>query len=72
MRFPHQRKNRKRSPDGAQKFDPTTLASDTVNVELEIGPSVLLLYGTALRNFMNFKVFKAFNKYKFFAFLVFV
>lgn len=56
MRFPHQRKNRKRSPDGTKKFDPTTLAADTVNVELEIGPSVLLLYGTALKNFINFKV----------------
>lgn len=65
MRFPHQRKIRKRSPDGTQKFDPTILASDTVNVELEIGPSVLLLYGTALRNFMNFKVFKGFNKHIF-------
>lgn len=56
MRFPHQRKNRKRSPDGTQKFDPTSLKSDTVSVELEIGPSVILLYGTALKNFMNFKV----------------
>ncbi|CAH0548963.1 unnamed protein product [Brassicogethes aeneus] len=55
MRFPHQRKNRKRSPDGAHKFDPTTLKADTVSVELEIGPSVILLYGTALKNFMNFK-----------------
>ncbi|KAJ8956249.1 hypothetical protein NQ318_014981 [Aromia moschata] len=55
IRFPHQRKNRKRSPDGAQKFDPTTLPADTVSVELEIGPSVILLYGTALKNFMNFK-----------------
>lgn len=56
IRFPHQRKNRKRSPDGNYKFDPTTLAADSVSVELEIGPSVVLLYGTALRNFMNFKV----------------
>ncbi|KAJ8916684.1 hypothetical protein NQ315_000329 [Exocentrus adspersus] len=55
MRFPHQRKNRKRSPDGTQKFDPTSLKADTVSVELEIGPSVILLYGTALKNFMNFK-----------------
>lgn len=56
IRFPHQRKNRKRSPDSTQKFDPTTLEADTVSVELEIGPSVILLYGTALKNFMNFKV----------------
>ncbi|XP_045469148.1 transmembrane protein KIAA1109 isoform X3 [Harmonia axyridis] len=55
MRFPHNRKNRKRPPEGFQKFDPTTLKADTVNVELEIGPSVLRLYGTALKNFMNFK-----------------
>lgn len=26
-----------------------------MSVELEIGPSVLLLHGTALRNFLNFK-----------------
>lgn len=34
------------------------LNSDKVSVELEIGPSVLLLYGTALKNFLNFKVIK--------------
>jgi hypothetical protein len=55
MRFPRHRKNRKRSPEGVQRFDPTSLKADTVGVELEIGPSVLLLYGTALKNFMNFK-----------------
>ncbi|KAK9874269.1 hypothetical protein WA026_002622 [Henosepilachna vigintioctopunctata] len=55
MRFPHHRKNRKRTPEGFEKFDPRTLKPDTVNVELEIGPSVLKLYGTALKNFMNFK-----------------
>ena len=45
-----------RSTERGQKFDPTTLKADTVSVELEIGPSVILLYGTALKNFMNFKV----------------
>lgn len=55
MRFPHHRKSRKRSPENVQKFDPMSLKADTVSVELEIGPSVLLLYGTALQNFMNFK-----------------
>ncbi|KAF7285801.1 hypothetical protein GWI33_009982 [Rhynchophorus ferrugineus] len=55
IRFPHQRKKRKRSLERGQKFDPTTLKADTVTVELEIGPSVLLLYGTALKNFMIFK-----------------
>lgn len=43
-----------RQADG-QKFDVTTLEPDTVSVELEIGPSVLLLQGTALRSFLNFK-----------------
>lgn len=56
MRFPHQRKKRRRSMERNQKFDPTTLKADTVSVELEIGPSVVQLYGTALKNFMNFKV----------------
>ncbi|XP_060534290.1 bridge-like lipid transfer protein family member 1 [Cylas formicarius] len=55
IRFPHHRKKRKCSPEGGKRFDPTTLKADTVAVELEIGPSVLLLYGTALKNFMNFK-----------------
>lgn len=56
MRFPHNRsKNKKRMLEGFEKFDPRTLKADTVNVELEIGPSVLLLYGTALRNFLNVK-----------------
>ncbi|XP_017781272.1 PREDICTED: uncharacterized protein KIAA1109 isoform X3 [Nicrophorus vespilloides] len=53
---PHQRKRKQRSPqEGVQKFDPTSLKADLVTVELEVGPSVLLLYGTALRNFLNFK-----------------
>lgn len=43
--------------DGLQRFDPTTLKADVVTVELEIGPSVFLLYGTTLRSFLNFKVF---------------
>ncbi|XP_050315619.1 transmembrane protein KIAA1109 isoform X2 [Anthonomus grandis grandis] len=55
MRFPHHRKKRKRSLERSQKFDPNTLKPDSVSVELEIGPSVVLLYGTALKNFMNFK-----------------
>lgn len=33
----------------------TTLKADIVSVELEIGPSVVLLQGTALRSFLNFK-----------------
>ncbi|PSN42917.1 hypothetical protein C0J52_12026 [Blattella germanica] len=43
------------SQDGSQKFDPTTLPPDKVSLELEIGPSVLLIYGAWLRNFMHLK-----------------
>jgi hypothetical protein len=42
--------------DGSQKFDPTTLPADKVSLELEIGPSILLVYGAWLRNFMHLKV----------------
>ncbi len=37
-------------------FDPTTLAPDLVNVELELGPSELFVYGTLLRMFLHLKV----------------
>ncbi|PNF17358.1 hypothetical protein B7P43_G02985 [Cryptotermes secundus] len=43
------------SQDGSQKFDPTTLPADKVSLELEIGPSVLLVYGAWLRKFMHLK-----------------
>lgn len=46
--------------DSSQKLDPTTMPADTVLVELEIGPSVMLLYGSLLRNFMHLKVGKLF------------
>ncbi|KAF5284663.1 hypothetical protein FQR65_LT13494 [Abscondita terminalis] len=55
IRFPRNRKVQRPSHDGNHKFDPTMLKSDKVMVELEIGPSVLLLYGTALRSFLDFK-----------------
>lgn len=67
MRFPHHkppthaagrshcRTGRSPASDPQRRFDPTTLASDRVTVELEIGPSVLLLYGSALRNFLHIK-----------------
>ncbi|KAF5303327.1 hypothetical protein FQA39_LY10066 [Lamprigera yunnana] len=55
IRFPRKRKVQRPSHDGNQKFDPTLLKPDKVIVELEIGPSVLLLYGTALRSFLSFK-----------------
>ncbi|XP_050452726.1 transmembrane protein KIAA1109 isoform X1 [Cataglyphis hispanica] len=40
---------------GAQKFDPQSITPDKVSVELEIGPSVLILYGSLLKNFMHLK-----------------
>lgn len=39
-----------------QYFDPTVLPPDVVSLELEVGPSVLLLYGTLLNNLMHVKV----------------
>ncbi|XP_026684239.1 uncharacterized protein LOC103515862 [Diaphorina citri] len=41
--------------DGNPKFDPTTLPADKVSLELEIGPSVMYLYGSWLRNFYFLK-----------------
>lgn len=42
----------------AAQFDPNTLTADKVNVEIEIGSSILFAYGTILRNFINLKVNK--------------
>lgn len=62
MRFPHKmpRKlshNMHWTPqDSSQKFDPEVLPPDKVSLELEIGPSVLYLYGTMLRGLLNLKV----------------
>ena len=39
------------------EFDPTTLTPDQVNVDLELGPSELFVYGTVLRTFLNLKVY---------------
>lgn len=44
----------------AQLFDPTTLSPDKVSVDIEIGSSILLAYGTVLRNFINLKVLFSF------------
>jgi hypothetical protein len=41
---------------GSQKFDPMNLEPDKVTLELEIGPSVVLLFGAWLRKFMHLKV----------------
>lgn len=43
-------------PSDSAQFDPNTLPPDKVNVEIEIGSSVLFAYGTILRNFINLKV----------------
>lgn len=39
----------------AEMFDVTTLSPDLVNVELELGPSELYVYGTLLRIFLHLK-----------------
>ena len=41
---------------GPEEFDPTQLDADQIQVELEVGPSVLMLYGTLLRCFLHIKV----------------
>lgn len=43
------------SNNGNKKFDPSSMTPDKVNVELEIGPSVMLLYGSLIWNFINLK-----------------
>ena len=40
----------------AVEFDVTSLPPDEVNVELELGPSELFVYGTVLRMFLHLKV----------------
>ena len=40
---------------GPEEFDPTQLEADQIMVELEIGPSVLMMYGTLLRSFLHIK-----------------
>lgn len=54
MRIPRMRKQPQINwtMDG-NKFDRTTLPPDKVSVELEVGPSILLAYGTIITSFMN-------------------
>ncbi|GBP70037.1 Uncharacterized protein KIAA1109 [Eumeta japonica] len=54
MRIPRMRKQPQMnwSIDG-NKFDCSTLTPDKVSVELEVGPSMLLAYGTIITSFMN-------------------
>ena len=40
---------------GPEEFDPTQLEADQIMVELEVGPSVLMVYGTLLRCFLHIK-----------------
>ncbi|XP_014242068.1 uncharacterized protein KIAA1109 isoform X2 [Cimex lectularius] len=57
MRIPHTRKRpiiRNWRQDGP-RFDPTTLPPDKVSLELEIGPSMLLIYGSWIKGFINLK-----------------
>ncbi|GBL75453.1 Uncharacterized protein KIAA1109 [Araneus ventricosus] len=61
---PNGSQNRKKRPySQCLEFDPTSMNPDTVHLELEIGPSVLKLYGSLLRNLMNLKVIFMFSKY---------
>ncbi|XP_048267008.1 transmembrane protein KIAA1109 homolog isoform X2 [Bombus terrestris] len=41
--------------NGNQKFDPQSIAPDKVSLDLEIGPSILILYGSLLKNFIHLK-----------------
>ncbi|XP_012263790.2 transmembrane protein KIAA1109 homolog isoform X5 [Athalia rosae] len=57
MRIPRCRKSPglQWTQDGSQKFDPQSLSPDKVSLELEIGPSVLVLYGSLIKNFVHLK-----------------
>lgn len=54
MRIPRMRKQPQMNwtVDG-NTFDRTSLAPDKVSIELEVGPSILLAYGTIITSFMN-------------------
>ncbi|KAF7987765.1 hypothetical protein HCN44_003628 [Aphidius gifuensis] len=41
--------------NGGQKFDPQSITPDKVSLELEIGPSILILYGSLINNFLHLK-----------------
>lgn len=59
MRIPRNRKPQgiqwAQTKDGSQKFSPTSLNPDKVTLDLEIGSSVLLVYGSWIRNFIHLK-----------------
>nr|XP_042899305.1 transmembrane protein KIAA1109 isoform X2 [Parasteatoda tepidariorum] len=52
---PNGSQNRKKKMCNSSEFDPTSLAPDIVHLELEIGPSVLKLYGSLLRHLIHLK-----------------
>ncbi|KAI5636032.1 hypothetical protein NE865_11233 [Phthorimaea operculella] len=54
MRIPRMRKQPQMNwANDGTKFDRTNLPPDKVSVELEVGPSILLAYGTIITSFMN-------------------
>ncbi|XP_076753670.1 transmembrane protein KIAA1109 homolog tweek isoform X3 [Xylocopa sonorina] len=57
MRIPRCRKSPglQWTRNGSQKFDPQSIAPDKVSLDLEIGPSILILYGSLLKNFIHLK-----------------
>ncbi|XP_015586515.1 uncharacterized protein KIAA1109 isoform X3 [Cephus cinctus] len=57
MRIPRCRKSPglQWTQDGSEKFDPQSLTPDKVSLELEIGPSILILYGSLIKNFIHLK-----------------
>nr|XP_012134687.1 PREDICTED: uncharacterized protein KIAA1109 isoform X12 [Megachile rotundata] len=57
MRIPRCRKSPglQWTKNGSQKFDPQSIAPDKVSLDLEIGPSILILYGSLLKNFIHLK-----------------
>ncbi|XP_031778304.1 transmembrane protein KIAA1109 isoform X8 [Nasonia vitripennis] len=57
MRIPRCRKSPglQWAKEGANKFDPLTLEPDKLSLELEIGPSILFLNGSLIKNFIHLK-----------------
>lgn len=48
--------SRKKMCSSKQEFDPLSLSPDIIHLELEIGPSVIKLYGSLLRSLIQLKV----------------
>ncbi|XP_043249927.1 transmembrane protein KIAA1109 isoform X1 [Colletes gigas] len=57
MRIPRCRKSPglRWTRNGSQKFDPQSIAPDKVSLDLEIGSSILIVYGSLLKNFIHLK-----------------